>query len=233
MKEWLASRIPRLGTIILALLLIAATATTTLAVSSRARQAPPPPDSLVRVAVIGDSYSAGVDNEVVWPSLIAAGSPLSISVVAARDASYAGTAGRSGRFEDQVDKALASKPSVIVVFGGLGDAGLPDEQITQSATDLFAELVRRAPRSKVVVLGPIWHAQPVPDVFVTLDARIGEAARTTQVTYISLIGMDWLAKDGLMQGDAAPTDSGQFALARYLNPILLQQIRNPSRSVLP
>jgi hypothetical protein len=233
MKHWIVSRMSMFGTVVLALLLIAATATATVAVTKRVQRPLPPPDGLVRVSVIGDSYSAGSDNAVVWPTLIASGSPLSISVVAVPDASYAGDAGQSGRFAEQIDKALASKPSVIVVFGGLGDVGEPDGQITQSAIDLFAELIRRAPTTKLVVIGPIWHTQPVPDDFTAIDVDLEKAARITHTTYISLIQKDWLVADGLMQGDTAPTDEGQAVLARQLNPILQQQIHDPSKSVLP
>ncbi|MGV9800978.1 SGNH/GDSL hydrolase family protein [Mycobacterium sp. NPDC003449] len=233
MKNRFTGRTPWLGAVVLSLLLVAATATTTVAVTHRTPQPLPPPAGLVRVSVIGDSYSAGSDNDVVWPTLIAATSPLSISVVAVRDASYAGGAGQSGRFAEQIDKALASKPAVLIVFGGLGDAGLPDDQITQSAVDLFAELARRAPTTKVVVFGPIWHVQPAPDVFVALDADIEEAARLTHTTYVSLIRKDWLAADGMMQGDVAPTDEGQSVLADRLNRLLLQVVYQPRRAVLP
>jgi hypothetical protein len=234
MKSWLFSWRSTIGTVVLALLLVAATATTTVVLTSRtAERVPPPPEGPVRVSVIGDSYSAGSDNGVTWPSLVAAESPLSISDVAVADASYAGGAGQSGRFAEQIDKALASKPGVIVVFGGIGDVAVPDEQITQSAIDLFAELIRRAPNAKLVVLGPIWRQDPVPDVFVALDNDIAEAARTTHTTYISLIREDWLVADGLMRGDIAPTDEGQSVLARRLNPILLEQVRESSGAVLP
>ena len=234
MKSWLLSRRSTIGTVLLAVLLVVATATTTAVVTTRtAETVPPPPEGPVRVAVIGDSYSAGSNNDVVWPSLIAAGSSLSISDVAVADASYSGGEGQSGRFAEQIDKALASKPGVIVIFGGLADAGLPDEQINQSAIDLFAELTRRAPNVKVVVFGPIWHHDPVPDVFMALDTDIATAAKTTHTTYISLIREKWLVADGLMQGDAAPTDEGQSVLARRLNPLLLEQVRKPSRAALP
>ena len=234
MKSWLLSRRSMIGTVVLALLLVVATATTTVVLTSRTGETvPPPPNGPVRVSVIGDSYSAGSNNDVTWPSLVAAGSPLSISDVAVADASYAGGAGQSGRFAEQIDKALASKPGVIVVFGGLGDAGLPDDQITQSAIDLFAELTRRAPNVKLVVFGPIWHHDPVPDVFMALDADLATAAKTTHTNYISLIRERWLIADGLMQGDAAPTDDGQSVLARRLNPLLLEQVRESNSVELP
>lgn len=234
MRNWLFSRKSLAGSAALAVLLVVTTATATMVLTSKKTEpVPPPPSGPLRVAVIGDSYSAGSGNDVTWPALMAAGSPLSISDVAVADASYAGGAGQSGPFAQQIDKALASKPGVIVVFGGLGDAGLPNQQITQSATDLFAELIRRAPNVKLIVLGPIWHDDPVPDVFKTLDADIAAAARTTHTSYVPLIAEKWLIGDGLMQGDSAPTDEGQSVLATRLNSILLEQIRQPSTAALP
>jgi GDSL-like Lipase/Acylhydrolase family len=233
MKNWLISRKSVVGSTALAVLLVVATATATMVLTNgKAEPVSPPADGPLRVAVIGDSYSAGSGNDVIWPALVAAGSPMSISNVAVADASYAGGAGQSGPFAQQIDKALASKPAVIVVFGGLGDAGLPDQQITQSATDLFAELIRRAPNAKLVAFGPIWHENPVPDVFKTLDADIAVAARTTHTAYVPLIGEKWLIGDGLMQGDSAPTDEGQLVLARKLNPLLLEHIGQPSTAAL-
>ncbi|MEH3141604.1 MAG: SGNH/GDSL hydrolase family protein [Mycobacterium kyogaense] len=218
----------------LALLLVAATASATVVLTrSGGVSASVPADGPLRIAVIGDSYSAGSDNDVTWPSLVAAASSLSISDVAVAGSSYAGRAGQSGRFSDQVDKALASKPDVIVVFGGVGDVALPDQQITQSAVDLFAELSRRAPDSELVVFGPIWHQHPVPDVFVTLDSAIAKAAKTTHTTYLSLIREKWLAADGLMRRNVAPTDEGQSVLAQQLRPLLREQIRATREAVLP
>lgn len=221
-------------TVALAFLLVAATAGVTVVLTSRGGESlSVPADGPLRISVIGDSYSAGSDNDVTWPSLIAAASPLSISNVAVANSSYAGRAGQSGHFADQVDKALASKPDVVVVFGGVGDVALPDQQITQSAVDLFTELSRRAPDASLVVFGPIWHQHPVPGVFMALDSDIAKAAIGTHTTYVSLIDENWLAADGLMRRNVAPTDEGQSVLAQRLRPLLLEQIRGTSRAVVP
>ncbi|WP_255506662.1 SGNH/GDSL hydrolase family protein [Mycolicibacterium sp. 018/SC-01/001] len=234
MMWWCSSWRSVIGAVALSLLLVAATASATVVLTSRGGQsAPIPADGPLRISVIGDSYSAGSDNDVTWPSLIAAASPLSISNVAVAGSSYAGRAGQSGRFADQVDKALASKPDMIVVFGGIGDVTLPAQQITQSAVDLFTELSRRAPDAALVVFGPIWHQHPVPDVFMTLDSDIAEAANITHTRYVPLIGQTWLTADGLMRRNVAPTDEGQSVLAQRLGTVLLQQVRETSRAVLP
>lgn len=226
----------QIGTVVLAVLLVAATATATIALTDHAPETvASAPDDAVRVSVIGDSYSSGFGNSnMVWPSLVAAGSQLSVSNEAFPGTGYVSGAGHNGPFAAQIDKALASKPTVIVVFGGMSDALKPDGLITQSATDLFMELIRRAPTVKLMVLGPIWHTDPVPEPFIRLNSTVASAASATHTTYIPLIQEKWLVGDGLIQDDGfTPTDEGQSVLARQLGPILLGDIRKQDRAALP
>lgn len=191
------------------------------------------PNDHVRVSVIGDSYSSGFGNHVVWPSLVAAGSQLSISNYASPGAGYVG-AGQSEPFDAQVGKALASKPAIIVVFGGMADVAKSEDLIVQAATDLFTQLARRAPAVELVVLGPIWHQDPVPEPFIRLDSNIASAASATHTTYISMINEKWLVDESLIQEDNfTPTDEGQSVLASRLGPILLRYMRNQDRAHLP
>jgi hypothetical protein len=234
-KAWIFRRKSQIGTVVLAVLLVTATATATIVLTDHAPETVASTlDDAVRVSVIGDSYSSGFGNYMVWPSLVAAGSQLSVSDEAFPDTGYVGGAGHNGPFAAQIDKALASKPAVIVVFGGMSDALKPDDLITQSATELFMELIRRAPTVKLMVLGPIWHTDPVPDPFIKLNSAVASAASATHTAYIPLIQEKWLVGDGLIQDDGfTPTDEGQSVLARQLGPILLGHIRKQDRAALP
>jgi hypothetical protein len=231
-KAWIMSRKSQIGTVFMAVLLVVATATATIALTGHAPEVvASAPVGTVGVSVIGDSYSSGLGNQVVWPALVAAGSQLGISDVAFPGAGYVAEPGRSGPFAAQLDKALASKPAVIVVFGGMSDASTADGLIAQSATDLFLELIRRAPATKVVVLGPIAHTDPVPERLMKLDSAVAGAARVAHTTFIPLINEKWLVGDGLIQGDDfTPTDLGQSVLARHLSPILLGHIRKQDKA---
>ena len=235
MKAWILARKSQIGTVVVAVLLVAATAMTTIVLTGDAPQmVASAPDDAVRVSVIGDSYSSGSGNHMVWPSLVAAGSQLSVSNEAFPGAGYVAGAGHNGPFAAQIDKALASKPAVIVVFGGMSDVLKSDGLVTQSATDLFIELIRRAPTVKLMVLGPIWHTDPVPEPLLRLDSAVASAARATHTTYTPLIQEKWLIGDGLIQDDGfTPTDQGQSVLARQLGPILLGYIRKQDRAALP
>lgn len=227
MRNRILARKSQIATVLVALLLVAATALATLALTR------PTPgtniaasDDVVRVAVIGDSYSSGLRNRIVWPTLVADSSALSISNVAIPGAGYVGGAGESGPFTTQTEKALASKPDVIVVFGGINDVGKSKELITQSATDLFGELARRAPTAKLVVLGPLWHEDTPPQPVVAIDVAVAAAAEATRVDYVRLIDEKWLVGEGLIQDDGVhPTDEGQSTMARALGALLQRQIR--------
>ncbi|MCW2685538.1 MAG: hypothetical protein JWR37_428 [Mycobacterium sp.] len=228
-------RASQIATVVVAVLLVAATAMTTLALTRDTSSAPPAtPNNMIRVAVIGDSYSSGLGNNVVWPSLLAGSADLSISNVAFPGAGYVGGTGESGPFAGQIDKALASKPDIIVVFGGINDVGKSKELITQSAIDLFAGLTRRAPTARLIVLGPLWHEDPAEEAFYALDSAVNQGADDTHTTYISLIRETWLVGDGLIQSDGIhPTDEGQSILARQFGPVLLREIRQRDNGVRP
>ena len=235
MRAWILARKSLIGTVSLAVLLVIATATATIALTHQPQEAvASAPEDIVRVSVIGDSYSSGLGNQTAWPSLIAAGSQLSISDVAVPGTGYVAETGHSGPFAAQVPKALASKPAVVVVFGGMSDVSGSDGLIAQSATDLFLNLIRLAPAAKLVVLGPISPADPVSDRFVKLDSTVAAAAQAAHATYIGLIQEKWLVGEGLIQADGfSPTDQGQSALARHLSPVLQGAIRKHNKAVLP
>jgi hypothetical protein len=234
LKFWILSRKSQIGTVIVAVLLVAATATTTIALTSDPDSAvASTPDTAVRVSVIGDSYSSGFGNQIVWPSLVAAGSQLSISDVAFPGAGYVSGPGGSGPLAAQIDKALASKPAVVVVFGGMSDVSKADGLVAQSATDLFTELIRRAPTTKLIVLGPISHTDPVPEPYIKVDSAVAGAAKATHTTYVSMVHEKWLVGNGLIQDDdLTPTDQGQSILARHLSPILQGYVRKQDKATV-
>jgi lysophospholipase L1-like esterase len=235
LRAWILSKKSQIGTVSLAVLLVIATAAATIALTHQPHEAvASAPEDTVRVSVIGDSYSSGLGNQTAWPSLIAAGSQLSISDVAFPGTGYVAETGHSGSFAAQVNKALASKPDVVVVFGGMSDASVSDGLIAQSATDLFLNLIRLVPKAKLIVLGPISPADPVSDRFLKLDSTIAGVAQATHTTYIRLIQEKWLVGEGLIQADGfSPTDQGQSVLAQRLGPVLQGAIRKHDKAVLP
>lgn len=173
-------------------------------------------DMPLRISVVGDSYSTGLPDAVVWPTLAAESTGWSIDNVSIFSAGYVATDG-NGTFADQIDAALANKPDVILVVGGINDVGKPPELITQRAIDTLGELARRAPSAKLVVMGPIWHQIPVPEAAAVIDDSVGAAAAMLRLPYLSVVGEDWLVPEGLIQEDGIhPTEAGQRVLAQQI-----------------
>ncbi|CCQ13662.1 Lipolytic enzyme [Rhodococcus sp. AW25M09] len=173
-------------------------------------------DRPVRISVVGDSYSRGLPDTLVWPELAAESTGWSIDNVSIFSAGYVATDG-NGTFADQIDAALAGNPDVVLVVGGINDVGKPPELITQRAIDTLGELARRAPTARIVVMGPIWHELPVPEAAGVIDNSVGTAAHTLRLPYLSVVGEDWLVPEGMIQEDGIhPTEAGQRVLAQQI-----------------
>lgn len=226
MTNWVPRYGPALRSIVLAVLLVVAAVAATWAVlrtgpDEGLSQPGASSGDPLRVAVIGDSFSAGVNNSVVWTDILSDNPALSIANVARAGSGYVGGAGTNGTFAQQVNLALAAKPQVIVVFGGIYDLGKSSDLISQSATDLLNDLHLRAPNARIVTIGPIWHQHPPADAVVDVNRAIARAAEQTHTEYIDLLNANWLDDPVLLAPDQnSPNDAGQRILAAQLGDLL-------------
>jgi len=79
--------------------------------------------------------------------------------------------------------AIAAKPDVVVVSGGIDD-GTAD--VSAAAGMLFTELHKELPRAKVIVVAPMSRASLVPDAVTALRGEVKAAARTAGVSYVDV-----------------------------------------------
>ncbi|MDV6260064.1 SGNH/GDSL hydrolase family protein [Rhodococcoides yunnanense] len=200
---------------------VALVAAVALVVAAVVRDNDPTPtvtavDTPLKISVVGDSYSRGLPDTVVWPALAAESTGWSVNNVSIFSAGYVATDG-NGSFADQIDAAVADNPDVVFVVGGINDVGKPPELITQRAIDTLGELARRVPRAKLVVMGPIWHEIPVPEAAAVIDDSVRAAAEMLRLPYLSVVGEDWLVPEGMIQEDGIhPTEAGQRVLAQQI-----------------
>lgn len=198
-------------------LIVVLTLVSVVIVESLRSTSVPVATSPLRMAVIGDSYSAGSGEVNGWPTLMANTSSVGVTNVSLPNSGFLADAGGVGNFQAQAAKAIAAHPDVIVVFGGLYDVGKPTEQLAQAATDLFVSLARSAPAAKLVVVGPLWYTVPVPEVIVDIDETVGKVAQRLNITYLRVLDEPWLHAPGLVDAESSqPTDAGQQVLASEL-----------------
>ncbi|MFC9786507.1 SGNH/GDSL hydrolase family protein [Rhodococcus sp. NPDC127528] len=166
----------------------------------------------LRIAVVGDDFTAGRQNRVVWPTLLAQRTGWSVSNFALPGAGYLADGAGGYAFTYQVDRAQGADPDFILVFGGLKDTGFPEAAPIQAgAAAAIHKIVLGGERP--LVIGPTWYETPVPEAVTRVSDAAQAAAKSTGVPYLDALDPPWLTPP-LMQADRAyPTDEGQSLLA--------------------
>lgn len=168
--------------------------------------------SPLSIAVVGDQFAAGIQNRVVWPTLMAERTGWSVANFALPDAGFVAD-GRGGHaFTYQVDRAQGANPRVIVIVGGLSDTGLPEvDPISLGAIDAINKIIVGGQRP--LVIGPTWYETPVPESVNRVSNAIRKVAEAAGVPYLDALDPPWLTKDQMRPDLSGPNDDGQSAIA--------------------
>jgi acyl-CoA thioesterase-1 len=138
------------------------------------------------VLVIGDSWSVGLGQDDLarsWASRL----PGEVHVAGFSGSGFGAHASTCGRvsFHDRAPTALATRPDLVVVEGGLNDYDQPAAAIDRGFRDLMADLAGHA----VVIVGPAdapSRAGSVPRV----DALLERLSETYGVPYVRTSDLD-------------------------------------------
>jgi lysophospholipase L1-like esterase len=184
-----------------------------LAVASVIAGSPPPqPRAPLSIAVVGDQNTAGLNNRVVWPTLMAKRTGWSVSNYALPEAGFAADGTGAQTFSYQVDRAQAGHPQVILLVAGTADASVQEmEAVTIGAVDAINKVIRGGEQAAVV--GPIWYETPVPDSVGSVNDAVQRVAELVGVPYFNAVEPPLLTRD-LMHSDlTGPSDEGQSVIA--------------------
>jgi len=196
--------------VILAIVLIGELVTASLFATTAGRKAPQA--SPMSIAVVGDSYTAGIQNRVVWPTLLAQRTGWSIANFALPDAGFVAD-GRGGHaFTYQVDRAQGARPRVIVIVGGLADDGFADMgPVSVGAVDAINKIKLGGQRALVV--GPTWYEMPVPESVTRVSNAVRKVAEQAGAPYLDALDPPWLTRRLMNPDLSGPTDEGQSVIA--------------------
>jgi lysophospholipase L1-like esterase len=178
---------------------------------------------ILSVAVVGDQNTAGINNQEVWPTLMAARNGWSVSNFALPEAGFAaeGTGGQS--FSYQVDRAQADHPDVILLVTGTADASLPGtEGVTVGAADAINKIIRRG--QQVAVVGPIWYELPIPDSIRHVNDAVQKVAGVAGVPFLNTIDPPLLTRELMHSNLSGPSDAGQSLIADTIAAWLRTQV---------
>ena len=166
--------------------------------STRTRSQP------LSIAVVGDDYTAGVQNRVVWPTLMAQRTGWSVANFALPDAGFVADGQGGHAFTYQVDRAQAADPRIIVIVGGIADAGLADAgPISVGAIDAINKI--KLGGQQALVVGPTWYETPVPESVVRVSDAVRKVAEEAGVPYLDALDPPWLTRDQ-MRPDLSGTE---------------------------
>lgn len=151
------------------------------------------------VLVIGDSWSVGLGQDDLgrsWASRL----PGEVHVAGFSGSGFSARASGCGRvsFADRAPTALATRPALVVVQGGLNDYDQPAAAIDQGFRDLMADLAGH----RVVVVGPAdapARSRAVPRV----DALLARLAQEYGVPYVRTSDLDLTYLDDRLHLTAA------------------------------
>jgi len=172
------------------------------------------PDAL-NIAVVGDSYTAGRLNRVVWPTLVAQRTGWSVANFALPGSGFAADGPGGYAYTWQVDRALAARPHTVVLVGGVDDGNFSGTgNITQGAIDAINKIIRAG--KQVLVVGPIWWGLPIPPTVIGISDEIKKAADETKVPFLNGMDPPWMGPDQMLADKSGPNDDGQSVIADHI-----------------
>jgi hypothetical protein len=195
--------------VVVAIVLIAGVVAASVFGLTATSKAPPAP---VSIAVVGDSYTAGIQNRVVWPTLLAQRTGWSVANFALPGAGFVADGQGGHAFTYQVDRAQGAHPRVILIVGGLADTGLADTgPVAVGAVDAINKV--KLGGEQALVIGPTWYEQPVPKSVRRVSLAVQKVAAEAGVPYLDALDPPWLTTDQMRPDLSGPTDEGQSVIA--------------------
>ena len=190
---------------------------------------------LNRVAVIGDSYTAGTDEGGLgprswtaraWQTLAERGVRIAPDVAAEGRAGYGVPGDHGSIFEDLTASAVKPDDALVVFFGSRNDEGVDPQLLAGKARDTFDLARILAPSARFLVIGPPWPTADVPGSILQIRDVLNGAARAAGATFVDPIGDRWFVdRPDLIGPDGVhPNDAGHQYLADKITPLIGMQL---------
>jgi hypothetical protein len=188
-----------------------------------------------KIAVIGDSYTAGSaaggNGPNGWPVLAGQllareGVEVDADIAAEGGAGYGQRGSRGNIFQDLTAQAVRRNDALVVFFGSRNDEPVDPQTFPALAAGTFQLARFAAPAAKILVIGPPWPtASPPPAVLKTRDSLRDQAA-LAGAAFIDPIAEGWfVGRPNLIGPDGVhPTNAGHVYLAEKIAPLIFDQL---------
>ena len=185
----------------------------------------PSPSHALRVAVIGDSYTAGVglSKGEVWSALLGAERGWTVWNYAEGGTGYVKRYATGGakvcgtdacpNYGEVVPDVVAAEPDVVIVAGGRNDGALLTPELDRGITGTYQAIRKGLPNVKIIGVAPILAADDSPASFPEVKPAVERAVEAVGGSYVDL-GAPLGGHPELIQKDGVhPNADGQKAIA--------------------
>lgn len=188
-----------------------------------------------RIAVIGDSYTAGFEDtgrgaanwtERAWQTLAGRGVYVSADVAAEGGAGYAVRGNHGGLFGDLTARVVQPDDALVVFFGSRNDEDVEPGQLSRLIADTLGLARRAAPSARMLVIGPPWPTAEVPGNVWRIRDILSAEARVVGAEFIDPLAERWfVGRPELIGPDGVhPTDAGHAYMADKIVPLIAGQL---------
>lgn len=188
-----------------------------------------------RVAVIGDSYTAGYENtgrgaanwtQRAWRTLAGRGVSVAADVAAEGGAGYGVRGNHGGLFGDLTSRAVQPDDALVVFFGSRNDQDVEPGELTRLVADTLGQARRTAPGTRMLVIGPPWPTTDIPDNVWRIRDILNNEAHFVGAEFVDPLAEGWfLGRPDLIGPDGVhPTDAGQAYMADKIVPLIAGQL---------
>ena len=199
------------------------------------RTNPPAETEYTLVTVVGDSYTAGSNmgglTTTNWTSLVSSdlksAGDFDISRAAAGGSGYVIRGPKDTVFSELLPSAIGPKSDLVVFFGSINDRAASPEQVGSAATAAYADTKRRAPKAKILVIGPAWRNADVPPEILANRDALREAARKAGASWVDPISERWFFDQPALIGSDKihPTDEGHAYMKTRILPHIQKALK--------
>ena len=216
---------------------IGAATITVVGVGFAAALATPPAHGAdsARIAVIGDSYTAGSNEggngprswpQLAWQLLAKQGVKVDADVAAEGGAGYGQRGSRGNIFEDLTAQAVRHNDALVVFFGSRNDQPVDPGKFPGMASETLHLARYAAPAAKFLVIGPAWPGATPPAAVLKIRDTLRDQAAQIGGVFIDPIADGWFAgrPDLIGQDGVHPNDAGHAYLAEKIAPLIFDQL---------
>lgn len=193
------------------------------------------------ITIIGDSYVAGTDmdsgEKSRFPALLHSAIQTRQQVFGLSGSGYVTTGpGKRNMTFPEAGKQVTVDSQLVIVYGSRNDSpydSVPSGDITSAVTTLADNVRMAAPRARLIIVGPSWVNDEVPDRMIENRDAIKRGAERAHVEFVDPIEDGWFAKrseitDGrnkmIGTDHIHPNDRGHAYLAKKFEKIVASNL---------